>query len=319
MKTSMTKKHLVVLIATYRRRNELKRCLDCLERQTHPPDQVVVLDNAAEADIKTLVESFGARFHYLPLPVNLGCSAALKTGEEYAFKEWGEQLSHFWIMDDDAAPEPHTLEQLLDADRQTTAAIITPICTTPAGELFGLPDAVKPVPRKIRKAFRSSRDVQNYFGVQLVPIYWCTGVSCLVKSRAVKESGLHRDDFWMQGDDLEFSMRICRQYGGVLVPWVVTPHLYPATGKGSESAHIKACSLLQNTTYLGAHEIRTWRTFYYIFANLWRFFKELGVNAHTVRYGLRAMFNGAILAEPAGRDSGARLRQQLARDFTGIN
>jgi GT2 family glycosyltransferase len=308
---------VVALIATYRRFDELKRCLDCLVAQTRSLSAVVVVDNAAEDDIKALVESRGVRFCYLPLPGNQGCGAALKTGEEYSFKEWGAQVSHFWVMDDDAAPTPATLEQLLDADAQTAAAIVAPICVTSEGKLFGLPDTVKLVPRKIRKTFRSPREVRDYFGARLAPIRWCVGVSFLVKSRAVRESGLHRADFWMHGEDLEFSMRLCLSHGGVLDTLTIIPHLYPpGTHDGSMSAthFAKFCFHLQNMAYLVSHEIRNWFNWYCLGAAYRRFFVTFGWRWLTVRYALITFWNGVVLAKTVGRLGGKKLRLMISRE-----
>lgn len=309
---------VVTLIGTYQRYNELKRCLDCIQNQVILPGAVLVIDNAASIQIKELVELYGSQFIYLPMDGNKGCGAALKVGEEYAFNRFESQLSHFWILDDDAAPAPDTLEKLLTADAVTNAALIAPVCTCPDGSLFGYPDVIEQPKRRVRKAFKFPKDVQDYYGNQLVPIVWCVGVCYLVKARAIKQSGFHRNDFWMQGDDIEFAMRICKEHGGVLVPWVITPHLYPiipGQGVKKQMVYTKACSLLQNITYIGLHEIRTRRTIYYIFANIWRYFKGTGCEWNSIKYGIKAIINGAILAQPSGKESGARLRKQIAAEF----
>ena len=311
------KEMVAVVIPTYRRFNELKRCLACIDHQTRKADFVVVVDNDANAATQELVEKSGEHFRYLPMPENIGCGAALKAGEKYIFEKWKDQVSHIWIMDDDAAPEPKTLEQLLEAANQTSAAIIAPICTAPDGTIFGLPDTVKLAPRKIRKSFKVPQDIRNYYKERLIPIRWCVGTSILVKAWAIKESGLHRDDFWMQGEDMEFSMRICRTYGGVWDTWTTMPHLFPPGLNGetvSWAYFSKFCSVLQNMAYIVFHETRSLFNWYCLAVIYRRFFMIFGWRFLTFKYALITFWNGVFLAEPAGQPSGKKLRMLVNID-----
>jgi GT2 family glycosyltransferase len=95
-----------VLIPTYRRPDDLRRCLDGLARQTRPPDEVVVVVR------RTDVETQGAWevLQRLPLPLQSveviipGVIGALNAGLR---RVTGTVVS---ITDDDAVPGPHWLE-----------------------------------------------------------------------------------------------------------------------------------------------------------------------------------------------------------------
>ncbi|MDR0534277.1 MAG: glycosyltransferase [Verrucomicrobiales bacterium] len=308
---------IVALIATYCRYDELKRCLDCLLVQTFSVDAVLVLDNARDPEIAKLAGRY-ENVHYLPMTDNNGCGAALKAGEEYAFKEYGEELTKLWILDDDAAPFPNTLQLLLDASQRTDASLIVPVCSTPEGGVFGFPDPLEKISKKIKKSFKQPEDIRKYFGDKFVLIRWAVGVCMLVDAKAVQKFGTHRDDFWMQGDDLEFSMRLSKLGGAVLIPYIEIPHLYPQSNNvvvATKGHLLKFCSLLQNLTYIGLHEMRSWHAIYCMGADYWRFFRTFGWKSSVIVYAVTCLWNGAVLAEPAGRKSGEKLRQKINKDF----
>ncbi|OYD91908.1 glycosyl transferase family A [Nostoc sp. 'Peltigera membranacea cyanobiont' 210A] len=97
-----------VLIPTYRRPQDLSRCLLALQEQTKPVDQVIVVVRDTDAETWQFLAQYTA--HNLPLhPVKVtqpGVVAALNAG--LAAVE-GDIVS---ITDDDAAPHPDWLERI---------------------------------------------------------------------------------------------------------------------------------------------------------------------------------------------------------------
>lgn len=97
-----------VLVPTYRRPQELGRCLKALKHQTRPADEIVVV--IRDIDLETW--SFFEKFDAAPLSLQLlnitlsGQVAALNAG---LAKVSGDIIA---ITDDDAVPRPHWLEQI---------------------------------------------------------------------------------------------------------------------------------------------------------------------------------------------------------------
>ena len=98
---------LSVLVPTYRRPTFLARCLGALERQTRPPDQVLVVTRESDAETIAFLE------HLLsPLPLEIarvdepGQVAALNAGLDMAS---GDVVA---ITDDDAAPHRDWLQRI---------------------------------------------------------------------------------------------------------------------------------------------------------------------------------------------------------------
>lgn len=97
-----------VVIATYNRASHLAICLDHLEKQTHVPDDIAVVDASPGPETRELIDRQFPNVRYLRNPNGAGSTAtsraigiAATIGEIVAF------------LDDDAYAEPAWLENLL--------------------------------------------------------------------------------------------------------------------------------------------------------------------------------------------------------------
>lgn len=99
---------LTVLVPTYRRPDDLARCLKAIQQQTRPADEVLVTVRDIDADTWAFLEAFNP--NSLPLRVLTvtvpGVVAAMNLGFESAT---GDIIS---VTDDDAAPHPDWLQRI---------------------------------------------------------------------------------------------------------------------------------------------------------------------------------------------------------------
>lgn len=99
---------ITVLIPTYCRSNDLKRCLEGLKRQTRLADQVVVIARDLDIETQTFLETFDR--DTLPL-----CTAIVSVAGQVAALNAGLTLASgdiIAITDDDAVPKPDWLERV---------------------------------------------------------------------------------------------------------------------------------------------------------------------------------------------------------------
>jgi GT2 family glycosyltransferase len=150
------------------------------------------------------------------------------------------------------------------------------------------------------------------------PFIIAHGVCLLVSRAAVERHGLHRDDFWVRGEDTEFALRYTRAGRGIFVPDAVVRHHPPhgdAAAFSREGEYLKHCALVQNNAYLGFRLRHGWRIAWTIAGTLRHFFHLWGLKA--LPDALRALYRGAILGQPAGRGRGrtfyARFTELMAR------
>lgn len=100
--------NITVLIPTYRRPKDLKRCLEALQKQTRPADEVLVIVRVTDAETWALLEAFNPD----PLPLRTvivrvpGVVTAMNTGLDTA---QGDIIA---ITDDDAAPHTDWLARI---------------------------------------------------------------------------------------------------------------------------------------------------------------------------------------------------------------
>jgi GT2 family glycosyltransferase len=99
---------ITVIVPTYKRPDDLRRCLDALKRQTLPAARINVIRRDIDAATEAMLAAYDAGA--LPLQVHIvtvtGVVAALNLGLEHAF---GEAVA---MTDDDAAPHPDWLERI---------------------------------------------------------------------------------------------------------------------------------------------------------------------------------------------------------------
>lgn len=127
-------RRIAALVLTHNAPQSLARCLTAISRQTEPPQQVIVVDNASEPPVR--VEDLPAQdlsVEVLRVPVNGGPAG----GWAHALRAFLDgDCTHAWLMDDDIEPEPTCLARLWDAARDDpAAAFVVPISIQPDGTI----------------------------------------------------------------------------------------------------------------------------------------------------------------------------------------
>ena len=197
---------IAAIVVTYNRKDLLMTCIESILSQSAGKPDVIVIDNASTDGTEDLVKmQFGKedRVKYINTGENLGGAGGFSYGINVAVNLGYEYL---WIMDDDTFPENKALESLLKASDLL-------------GGKFGfLSSFVKwtdgspcemNVP-KVSANWRSCIDMQ--FDNHMLAIESASFVSFFVKSSTVKEVGLPIKEFFIWGDDVEYSQRISSRY-----------------------------------------------------------------------------------------------------------
>jgi GT2 family glycosyltransferase len=96
-----------VVIATYRRPEHVRTCLEHLQRQTVAPARIIVVDASPDTRTESVVEGF-PEVEYVRNPKGIGATA---TSRAIGVSELTEDIVAF--LDDDAYAEPDWLERLL--------------------------------------------------------------------------------------------------------------------------------------------------------------------------------------------------------------
>ena len=184
------------IVVTYNRKDMLKECLSYLMRQTVPCD-IIVVDNNSDDGTSDFLDSFANIIH-LRMDKNLGGAGGFNVGMKEAVRRG---YDYAWVMDDDTFPQPQALEKLLEAD-----AILEGkygwLCSVP---LWTDGNECRMNRPKLLKAFYSDIHLLQH---SLVRAEQATFVSLFVKTSTIKGYGLPIKEFFIWGDDMEFTRRL---------------------------------------------------------------------------------------------------------------
>ena len=95
-------------IHTHNEAEFIEQALNGLQRQTRPPDAIVIVDNASTDG--TLDRTFPEHATLIRNSADLGTTGSIAVGFSYALKEGFDWT---WVLDADSVPEPDALENLL--------------------------------------------------------------------------------------------------------------------------------------------------------------------------------------------------------------
>ncbi len=306
---------VAAVTATYRRPEEITRLLRALSGIPEGLEVTVIVDNGAGTEIRDASEGAGIKTHYVAPGTNLGCGAGLKLAAEEALQLPGPPVTHLWILDDDAVPKPDTLANLLRAMETENADAAIPLVTAPDGMVGWVPGLRNRQAHRQAELRATPAEFRERLGSVPLDFTWAQGISLLVTRRAIDKVGVHRDDFWIRGEDLEFSLRLTASFRGILVPAVEVAHLPPPGNSTTSRAaeYLKHAALVQNVAYIGARLPHGHRIASTIPANVARFIVEWG--PRSIADACRAVGRGAIQGEPAGfaRGTGETFRERFAR------
>ena len=211
----MSEIKLLALIITYNRLPLLKECIQAVLGQTWNSFNILVIDNHSTDGtweyLQTL-EGKGA-ISFLRLEQNTGGSGGFHIGIREALRRG---YSHIWLMDDDTVPDIHAAERLLSADRLLGEYGF--LVSLPVWKDGSLCKMNLPLPGQFRR--EKGRILQE----GLLPVRKATFVSMLLKADIVREVGLPIREFFIWGDDQEYTERISKKYKCYLVLSSVVQH-----------------------------------------------------------------------------------------------
>jgi GT2 family glycosyltransferase len=303
----MSEPYVIAVVATYRRPLEIGRLFGSLTGV----DGIVVCDNSSNPAVRAVVELSPIPAHYLAPGENLGCGGGLRLAEEHAWKVAGDRLTHLLVLDDDVVLEQGTVDGLRAAIAREGGASAYPLVTGPDGSVGWLPGLRDPKLHRLGKQTVTPGEYREKLGVEMADFDWAQGVCLLSTREAVKRAGFHRSDFWVRGEDLDFSLRLTRQGRGLFVPGVSVQHLPPSSTAvvHDRREYLRHAAMVQNIAYLAFRQPHGAVIRSSIVGASRRFLAVWGWSATADL--LRAIWRGACLAEPAGEGAGNTFRARF--------
>lgn len=193
---------VAAIVVTHNRYSMLQQCISHLEVQTYLCD-ILIVDNASEDQTYEWLQNHQMtheRFHIYHLDNNAGGAGGFYYGMCEAVRRG---YDYMWLMDDDCLPEPEALEKLMEADRLLGGAgqygfLSSSVLWTDGGEC-------KMNRQKIRKKYFERIEMLKH---GLIQVEQATFVSLLIPRSTVLQVGLPIKEFFIWGDDIEYTRRI---------------------------------------------------------------------------------------------------------------
>ena len=203
---------VAAIVVTYNRKTLLAENINALLSQTRADKlDVIIIDNASNDgtydEIKPLLDS-NNNLYYTNTGDNLGGAGGFSYGIKYALQRG--KYKYLWIMDDDTIPNYDSLEKLLDAIRG---------CKGRFGFLSSRVVWTDGSQCKMNRVTLMSKQHDQYIRAKRA-----TFVSLLINVKAVRKCGLPIKEFFIWGDDKEYTDRLSKSFKNYYIPESVVVH-----------------------------------------------------------------------------------------------
>lgn len=199
---------ICAVVVTYNRKELLKENIEALINQNYKSFDILVVDNNSTDGTKEYIENYikSKKIMYMNTEKNLGGAGGFNFGIKECMKK---KYKYIWIMDDDTIPEKNALESIVNK-KEFLKDKFSFICSLVKFNEKDL--CVMNVPT-INGAW-----LDEYYNIEngLVKLNSCSFVSCFVNANVVKKVGLPIKEFFIYGDDCEYTERLTKVLPGYI-------------------------------------------------------------------------------------------------------
>ncbi|KXZ59935.1 putative glycosyl transferase [Microbacterium laevaniformans] len=202
------------VVVSYNRLPLLKKCLTALEKQSHPLDEIIVIDNGSTDGSADYIRTTHPEVTLFETSTNLGGAGGFAWGIELALARGHEAA---WLMDDDAEPELDAAAPLIDSfqSQDLKPAFIASLVTAGRGKFNKRnPPVVSTDPQhQVRAA--------DYGGFA---IQTATFVGVMINLEEASRTHLPMADYFIWMDDSEYTHRLSDSRFAMLLPDSMVNH-----------------------------------------------------------------------------------------------
>ena len=198
----MLQKSVAIIVVTYNRLRLLQEEIDALRKQSYTDFQIIVVNNGSTDDTLPWLQQ--QKDLIVITQENVGGAGGFFTGMKYAAEH---DFEYCWIMDDDVICERNALEELVNGFKHIPNAGF--VCS----KVIGGNGCSMNVPiLDMREGKHGYSEWYNESEYDLLRVKKATFVSVLFPIKIIKEVGLPLREYFIWGDDWEYTQRISSKY-----------------------------------------------------------------------------------------------------------
>lgn len=209
-------KNVIAVVVTYNRKVLLKEAINALLNQKYKNFKVLVIDNASTDGTKEYIkeELKNKNVIYENTGSNLGGAGGFNFGMKKAY-EIG--CDYMWLMDDDCIVQKDSLTKLFEAEE-----ILNDDYGFLSSKVLWTDNSICNMNKQ--KYTRDYKKDKTLYEAGLYKTYHASFVSFFIKTKVVEDVGLPIKDFFIWGDDVEYSNRINKKYNNYVVDDSIVIH-----------------------------------------------------------------------------------------------
>lgn len=206
--------NIVVVLVTYNRIHDLKKCLACYSEQTILPDSIIVVNNASSDGTKDYLDKWNEKkepFNKIVIHStdNLGGAGGFALGIKEAILL---KCDYIFIADDDAFPEKNMFELLIQKIKDDKSSFHN---NNPVAYCTSVINNGKIDTMHRRKLFRKFGFIIKDVPIGVIEykkdcfeLDYLTFVGALIDRKVIEKIGLPCSEYFIREDDSEFSLRL---------------------------------------------------------------------------------------------------------------
>ena len=207
---------IIVCTVTFNSSLLLGKMIDAVMKQSRPVYKIIVADNNSNPEHKERLRNYeegNSLVQMIWLSNNTGGAGGFYAAMKAAAGQY--QPDWYWLMDDDAYPEPDCLEKLLrKSDKLDRIGFLAPVIFGIDNKKYQLYHAR--VKRGYIYKFGAVADsIEELKDVEQIDVDAFVGP--LIPGDVVRECGFPRAGYFIEGDDTDYCFRITRKYNGYLI------------------------------------------------------------------------------------------------------
>ncbi|USS88037.1 glycosyltransferase family 2 protein [Fructilactobacillus hinvesii] len=208
--------NVAVVLVTFNRLQYLKESLNYLLAQQYLPAKIYVINNAStDGTTDYLATLDNDLIEVVNLDQNVGGAGGFSAGLKIACE--ANQFDYYWVMDDDTYPKQDSLQELIAALQKVNQPEQVGVLASNVRWGKDSVPAIMNIPQV-------NEQWNQYAEQGLVGITSSSFVSMLISDAAVRQCGLPVAEFFIWGDDVEYSRRITQRFDGYFVGSSLVEH-----------------------------------------------------------------------------------------------